>query len=325
MKTYGNFTRSAVKAVKTADRLVCQTVSDGPIYVANSYMIFAMTAEDYDAIVRPVVCCDPGNWSIRSGIREGSTMDLEKIFRDAVSDASGAPVLSPFPATFPLGKSCDATCYYSADADFVAVYNASFIAAAPGVVRARGSLSAAVVYCGNQPTAMILPIKPAGKDLARAVKAYFVEESPEKPGRGAGEWYQLAKDMERERDTAEAEVLEAQQKATDLEAALEAALKAAAAEKERADRLAQELEDARQACQEAPATGEPEQPDTAAAIAAATARFAAFPGVTATVKGAQTTAPVVWLSGDTSKHADAITAAGARWSHKRGAYYYRVA
>ena len=48
-------------------------------------------------------------------------------------------------------------------------------------------------------------------------------------------------------------------------------------------------------------------------------------GVTTTIKGAQTAAPVVWLAGDTERHADAIKAAGAKWSNKKSAYYVRVA
>ena len=62
---------------------------------------------------------------------------------------------------------------------------------------------------------------------------------------------------------------------------------------------------------------------TAAEIIAA--RFTGLDGVTATIKGAHTAAPVVWLSGDTDKHADEIKAAGAKWSGKRSAFYVRVA
>ena len=54
-------------------------------------------------------------------------------------------------------------------------------------------------------------------------------------------------------------------------------------------------------------------------------RFQSMPGITATVKGAQTASPVIWLSGDTESNLEAIKAAGAKWSAKRGAYYYRVA
>lgn len=55
------------------------------------------------------------------------------------------------------------------------------------------------------------------------------------------------------------------------------------------------------------------------------ARFSDLAGVTTTIKGAQTAAPVVWLAGDTERHADAIKAAGAKWSSKKSAYYVRVA
>lgn len=48
-------------------------------------------------------------------------------------------------------------------------------------------------------------------------------------------------------------------------------------------------------------------------------------GVTTTIKGAQTAAPVVWLAGDTTTHAKAIEAAGGKWSNKKAAYYVRVA
>lgn len=85
-----------------------------------------------------------------------------------------------------------------------------------------------------------------------------------------------------------------------------------------ADKLRAELE----AQQAAPAAEQPE-PKTAAELIAA--RFADLAGVTATIKGAQTAAPVVWLAGDTERHADAIKAAGAKWSSKKSAYYVRVA
>ena len=55
------------------------------------------------------------------------------------------------------------------------------------------------------------------------------------------------------------------------------------------------------------------------------ARFSALDGITATIKGAQTAAPVIWLSGDTTAHADELTAAGAKWSNKKAAYYVCVA
>ena len=47
--------------------------------------------------------------------------------------------------------------------------------------------------------------------------------------------------------------------------------------------------------------------------------------MTTTIKGAQTAAPVIWLAGNTQEHAEAIKAAGGKWSNKKSAFYVRVA
>ena len=65
------------------------------------------------------------------------------------------------------------------------------------------------------------------------------------------------------------------------------------------------------------------EPETAAEIIAA--RWAEVDGLTATIKGATTAAPVVWLAGDTKPHEKEIEAAGGKWSGKKNAYYFRVA
>ena len=65
--------------------------------------------------------------------------------------------------------------------------------------------------------------------------------------------------------------------------------------------------------------------DVKSAAEVIAARCAELDGVQAVIKGATTAAPVVWLAGDTKKHAAALEAAGAKWSGKRSAYYIRVA
>lgn len=71
------------------------------------------------------------------------------------------------------------------------------------------------------------------------------------------------------------------------------------------------------------AAAEAVEPKTAAEIIAA--RWAEVDGLTATIKGATTAAPVVWLAGDTKPHEKEIEAAGGKWSGKKNAYYFRVA
>ena len=53
--------------------------------------------------------------------------------------------------------------------------------------------------------------------------------------------------------------------------------------------------------------------------------LAALPGITATIKGAKSSVPIVWLSGNVNAHRAAIEKAGGKWSTKRAAYYVRCA
>lgn len=65
------------------------------------------------------------------------------------------------------------------------------------------------------------------------------------------------------------------------------------------------------------------EPETAAELIAS--RFHDLPGVTVTIKGAQTTSPVVWLTGRHGPPRRRDQGPGGKWSNKRGAYYVRVA
>jgi len=112
-----------------------------------------------------------------------------------------------------------------------------------------------------------------------------------------------------------AELVQAQEEA----AALRGDLYRAANE---IDELKNKLAELHETKTEQPAEQKPE-PKTAAEIIAA--RWAEVDGLTATIKGATTAAPVVWLAGDTKPHEKEIEAAGGKWSGKKNAYYFRVA
>lgn len=88
------------------------------------------------------------------------------------------------------------------------------------------------------------------------------------------------------------------------------------------DELKNKLAELHETKTEQPAEQKPE-PKTAAEIIAA--RWAEVDGLTATIKGATTAAPVVWLAGDTKPHEKEIEAAGGKWSGKKNAYCFRVA
>lgn len=302
MKKYmGNYTNEAAKALKGSERIICRVADDGAIYVTNGFIAYKMNPPEYAAIVQPVTCCEAGNYTMQNGEKAAdNSFDLVKLFNETVEQTANAPALERCPLTLQAGKA-PAASYYNPAAGVASFYNAKFIAALTpsATLRATGAISAAVAYVGGEPLALVLPIKPEPK-ATQAVKAYFAEGDND----ATAEADKLRADVER------------------LRAKLDSAEAKAAALAERVAQQADELEALRNAPQAAPAAEQPE-PKTAAELIAA--RFADLAGVTTTIKGAQTAAPVVWLAGDTERHADAIKAAGAKWSNKKSAYYVRVA
>lgn len=84
----------------------------------------------------------------------------------------------------------------------------------------------------------------------------------------------------------------------------------------------EEVERLREELKQAKAHAAPEQPaNKAAAVLAA---LESLDGITATVKGAQTSAPVVWIGGTVEAHKTALEKLGAKWSSKRSAYYIQA-
>ena len=85
----------------------------------------------------------------------------------------------------------------------------------------------------------------------------------------------------------------------------------------------EEVERLREELKQAKAHAAPEQPaNKAAAVLAA---LESLDGITATVKGAQTSAPVVWIGGTVEAHKTTLEKLGAKWSGKRAAYYIQAA
>lgn len=295
IKVMGNYTPDATKALKGSDKIICRTADDGTIYVTTSCFLYKMTGAEYAAAVQPVTCCEPGNWTITNGEKQdGTTFDAVMIFTDAIKAAENAGTLTRCPLDLDTEKVL-AWSYHNSNKDFASFYDHKFITALhpAATFRAAGATSAAVAYIDGEPFALILPIKPEPK-AARAVRAYFTEAAADK--------------IREELTDAQNEIAQADAVIKQLRA--EIAQQAA------------ELETLRSVPQAEPVNGKPE-PKTAAELIAS--RFADLEGVTATIKGAQTAAPVVWLAGETEKHADAIKAAGAKWSNKKSAFYVRVA
>lgn len=302
-KFYGSFTPDAAKVLKKADRICCRVDDDGTVYVTDGCIAYKMAPAEYAAIVQPVVCCEAGNWYIQGGEkRDNNGFDVIGIFRQSVEATANLSPMEQCPLTLTAGKDKTAAAYYNAESDFVALYNTRYTAAlCPGFsLRAANGKSAAVAYSSNDPFAIILPIKCDDK-TKRAVKAYFGHDGSDDNGTGTDELREKLAHLQDKLNQAEAEANEL---------------------RELAQQQARKIE-AMQAAEASKPQGAAVEPKTAAEMIAA--RWANVEGVTVTVKGAQTAAPVVWLSGSIKPHTKEIEAAGGHWSHKKNAYYFRVA
>lgn len=310
IKTIGRFTAHAGKALKDAESIYCQVSDDGRIYVGTGSFILCMNSEEYTAAVQPVTHCDAGNWTIDSkGSRtDKPALDAQRLFNQAAQKATSAPTLAACPILFQANKpGLLFAAYFSVAGNFAAAYSTAYIAAvAPGAeIHAVGPLDPAFFFLAGEPVAMILPVR-IKPEQARAVKAYFTEPT----------------DAERTAEKLQNELSACKQRLDTAHAAIDDL-------REKNDALAAELAAAQTAeVQPEPATEDATQTAEDGAQTAAeriAARWAQVPGITATIKGAQTAAPVVWIAGDTEQHAETIKADGGRWSTKRGAFYFRVA
>lgn len=308
MKFTGRYTAATAKALKGSPRLVCQVAEDGTIYVCNGFLLCTMNPPEYAATVQGFTCCEPGNWTFdKDGKHEDDAhkLDLVKLYADTLKSTADAQPLQRSPLTVQTPKAA-AVCYYNAAADFAAIYDTKFIAALhpAAQLRTTSAISAAVAYCDDEPFAVVMPIK-AEPETVRAVRAFFTETAA-----GKDEAAQLRAELDKLRG-----------KLATTETRADALAERV---NQQADEIARLTASAEQheAKAEQPAA-EAVEPKTAAEIIAA--RWADVDGLTATIKGAATAAPVVWLAGDTRPHEKEIEAAGGKWSGKRNAYYFRVA
>lgn len=352
MKNFGNYTAATGKALKASDRLVCQVCEDGCIFVCNGYWIFKTTEEEYAAIVQPISHCDAGNWRITSTGREASDMDISRIWKDSVSDCENSPVLEFAPMVNRSGKH-EISGAFCRKTSTVHLYNKSFLDSInpAAIFRVKNKLSPAVAYIDDTPFAMVMPINPTndnGSNFCRAVKAWFADQdaAPAKDVAIADPGSETVADLRAQLADKDAAITQTQQHNSLLRSRVDS-LKAVADEyKSSRDAARQDLEalqaqaekDAQtiqelRAALEAAQNSKPAETAQPAAIVmpqkqtaeAAAARFSSIPGTTVTVKGAQSSSPVIWIAAATQEAEKAVKAAGARWAAKRNAFYYNVA
>lgn len=313
--------RSAAK-----DGVLIVNHKNGVIYAANGYFAVILTADEYDRFVRPVTNRAPGNFRIKRGdFLEGkeNVLDIPGVFKSALANKEMAGLRAlPLTATDPQGHKI--AFLHSPESGEIHVFNAAYTGIFSGCLfESAKPLSPAIVLHLDDGASidqarvvgLVLPINPnANAAAVRAAYAYCHNDAP-----------QAANDatLRAELDKATARAKQAEQRAAlDRKAA---AQKIAELEKANATLRAALASAAPVAPTQQPA----EQPQAASA-APTTAqtiadKLATLPGITATIKGAQTAVPIVWLTGSVKRHRAAIEQAGGKWSNKRAAYYIRCA
>lgn len=323
MKYYGYFTKKAAQSLK-GDRIMCRIYDDGKqIYITNGYVMYNCSPVDYEAIFRAALGRDPGDWSINKNVVGPCTTDLRDMMDKAArtADHKMERVNLEF---LTGGKPAAAT--IAEDRSFTALFNPAFLEAVTNCdLISAGKASAAIYAREGIPVALIMPVR-IDEAQDRTIRAYI--DAPEKEDRPADNGA-----LEAEKAAAEARADALTNELVTLRAALEKS-QAEAVE------LSQELEEVKkQLVREAAPVDRPRLAELVEAAAAdykaeqaaqeltpaqqAVARVEAL-GLTATIKGAQTAAPVVWINGGEDRAED-LKKAGAVWSGKRGAFYIRVA
>ncbi len=370
------YTTALTKSIKGSSRLSCQTDEAGrTVYVCNGFLLAKLSLAEYDALIRPITQREAGTFALdqNGDPVDIKPMDLPKLLADAA--ARSKYELTPAPFLFDSrSKSCKTKIvpYYSKDGNFVAGFNADYVAILSSDLPRKGKdpISPMVICMEGDPLALILPIR-LGREgvtdrIPAAVRAWFdAGERPESAAKQEEEsaalrrhvaelqaalaskdeqienltgqlnsidfsdnWQNKAHLLELERD-------EVRRMNADAERALAAArdeiaqLKAALASKsEQIDALTERLNDQpdpQPAPQSIPQEEAPHQQAPADKAAALADELNALGDITATVKGAKTAAPVIWLSGKADAHKEKIVALGGLWSNKRGAWYFKIA
>ena len=324
---YSNYTTALTRSLKITERLHCRVNEETrAVYVCNGYFLVKLDRTEYDALVRPVTQREAGNFVIENGEQvPNEPLDMEKLLADAAQEA--AHELTPAPFLFDpgvKGVKSKIAAYYSESGDFVAGFNSDYAAIiAPSLPRkSKTPSSPMVVFRGDEPQAMILPVRLGSPEkpsrVPAAVRAFFTDKPEEsadeklkRARKDRDEWEQMARRLEAERVGLERTISDLQKVLADKTAEIEALT----------DRL-----NAQPDPQPQEEAAEAQQEQTPADKAAALVEtLAALDGITATVKGAQTAAPVVWLTGEADAHKEKIEAMGGKWSNKRGAWYFKIA
>lgn len=327
---YSSYTIALTRSLKVTERLHCKVDEENnAVYVCNGYFVVKLNPVEYDALVRPITQREAGNFVIENGEQvPNEPLDMEKILTDAAREAVHELTPAPF-IVAPSDKRSKATIspYYSESGDFVAGFNSDYAAIIdPSLPRkGKNAVSPMVIYSGDEPQAMILPVRldETKSRVPAAVRAYFTEKPQEATDEKLAEARKerddlelLVRQLEGQRDAVERAH---GQEITRLQNIIDT-------KNEQIEALTERLNAQPDPQPQEETAPEGQQEQTPADKAAALVdKLSALEGVTATIKGAQTATPVVWLTGEADAHKDEIEKLGGKWSGKRSAWYFKIA
>lgn len=310
--------------MQSADGVTC--LSDGRA------VVFARHPGEYDALLRPITGRDAGDWTFRPGCDPApGTVDLVKAVSASTAEAADA-VLSPLTTDY---KGASVRLFWLPEkAAAMAVSSAMFdMVSYPGSVSytAAGPLSGLLVKdASDVPAALFLPIRLDNAGMfTRAVSALYA---------GTNDPVSELAAVKSELAATKARLSSAETIARDALAGERAARAAAKTPRKRFTikrpaPVSLEKAASFDASDLAPVSTEKATKDAAAknretvsksdALAALLDLIRSCPALACEVHGAKSSAPIMWVSGDTRPHKELLKAAGFKWSPKKSAWWVK--
>lgn len=284
-KSASIFTPALTKALKTSPEGIQCQTDGGYIYISDGFFLVKLLPGEYDEFVRPVTQRDPGSWVID---KKGQPTERKPF--------DLARTLSDFDSRDDLSAMVKAPFTFPVELTRKSFTITAFYNTANGFVPFFDTKYTAMVSFDQVNLGCASPTSPMIVSHNGKPAALLLPMRIENPALTAAVQAYFAEKYPKAKTAAP-------------DPQLSAAL-------EEVERLREELKQAK-------AHAAPEQPvNKAAAVLSA---LESLDGITATVKGAQTSAPVVWIGGTVEAHKTALEKLGAKWSSKRSAYYIQAA
>lgn len=184
------FTQALTKYVRSPKYpVICQAAADGTIYISDGRFIAALTAQEYDVLIRPAVNIDPGRWqkTKKDLTAADDPKDLQLIIRKALEAADQE--LTKVPIVFKSKTpSRDLAAYWSKIGKFDTLLDMIYVNMITDNLAVKSAGSDKPVLFLDQfmhPVMYVLPVVSQDSRMHNAVHSYFdlnlSSQSPSQP------------------------------------------------------------------------------------------------------------------------------------------------